>query len=172
MKKVLLGLVFALFTLQVQAATLVTITNDSFTGGGVVTEDEAYNAAIVSHDDIVNGSFNDFWTMTLTPASATLNVASSNPLFSDFNARYSTDSGVTWTDFSERETGRFTETLITGVAEMVTFQVNVWGTTGVDASAYDIRVSAVPIPAAVWLFGSALMGVVGISRRKSVALAA
>lgn len=29
------------------------------------------------------------------------------------------------------------------------------------------NVSAVPVPAAVWLFGSALMGLVGISRRKS-----
>ncbi len=32
--------------------------------------------------------------------------------------------------------------------------------------------SAVPLPAAVWLFGSALMGLVGVSRRKSTAVAA
>jgi len=31
---------------------------------------------------------------------------------------------------------------------------------------------ATPIPAAVWLFGSALMGLVGVSRRKSTAVAA
>lgn len=31
----------------------------------------------------------------------------------------------------------------------------------------DFSVQAVPVPAAVWLFGSALMGLVGISRRKS-----
>ncbi len=36
--------------------------------------------------------------------------------------------------------------------------------------AYDnIEVSAVPIPAAVWLFGSGLLGLVGIARRKKVA---
>lgn len=36
--------------------------------------------------------------------------------------------------------------------------------------AYDnIEVSAVPIPAAVWLFGSGLLGLVGIARRKKIA---
>jgi hypothetical protein len=30
-------------------------------------------------------------------------------------------------------------------------------------------VSAVPVPAAVWLFGSGLLGLVGISRRKKSA---
>jgi len=33
-------------------------------------------------------------------------------------------------------------------------------------------VAPVPLPAAVWLFGSALMGLVGVSRRKSTALSA
>ena len=32
----------------------------------------------------------------------------------------------------------------------------------------DITVSAVPVPAAVWLFGSALLGFVGMSRRTSI----
>ncbi len=35
------------------------------------------------------------------------------------------------------------------------------------ADVSDIPVSAVPVPAAVWLFGSGLLGFVGISRRKS-----
>jgi len=36
----------------------------------------------------------------------------------------------------------------------------------------NVQVSAVPVPAAVWLFGSALMGLVGASRRKSSVMAA
>jgi hypothetical protein len=32
-----------------------------------------------------------------------------------------------------------------------------------------IEVSAVPVPAAVWLFGSALLGFVGLSRRTNIA---
>lgn len=35
-----------------------------------------------------------------------------------------------------------------------------------------IRASVVPVPAAIWLFGSALMGLVGVSRRKVSGLAA
>jgi len=35
-----------------------------------------------------------------------------------------------------------------------------------------LSASAVPVPAAVWLFGSALMGLFGVSRRKSTAVAA
>ncbi len=37
------------------------------------------------------------------------------------------------------------------------------------ADAYDISVSAVPVPAAFWLFGTALVGFVGISRRRKIA---
>ena len=32
-----------------------------------------------------------------------------------------------------------------------------------------VNISAVPVPAAVWLFGSGLLGLVGISRRKKEA---
>jgi len=36
------------------------------------------------------------------------------------------------------------------------------------ASSLDISVSAVPVPAAAWLFGGALMSLIGANRRKSV----
>jgi hypothetical protein len=41
-------------------------------------------------------------------------------------------------------------------------------TWGSDASAdsYTLNVGAVPIPAAVWLFGSGLLGLIGVARRK------
>jgi hypothetical protein len=35
--------------------------------------------------------------------------------------------------------------------------------------AYGMRIDAVPIPAAVWLFGSGLLGLIGIARRKKAA---
>ena len=37
------------------------------------------------------------------------------------------------------------------------------------ASSLDIRLSPIPVPAAIWLFGSGLLGLVGFSRRKAKA---
>jgi hypothetical protein len=43
----------------------------------------------------------------------------------------------------------------------------VWGFTGNDnGSSYSMTITAVPVPAAVWLFGSGLLGLVGIARRR------
>ena len=39
---------------------------------------------------------------------------------------------------------------------------------GDDAINLGIRISAVPVPAAVWLFGSGLIGLIGVARRKKV----
>jgi len=41
-----------------------------------------------------------------------------------------------------------------------------WGS-GASADSYTLNVGAVPIPAAVWLFGSGLLGLVGVARRKA-----
>ncbi|MDD1620581.1 MAG: hypothetical protein LUQ11_03795 [Methylococcaceae bacterium] len=41
--------------------------------------------------------------------------------------------------------------------------------TSLDGSPIDVTVSSVPVPGAVWLFGSALVGLVGASRRKLIA---
>jgi hypothetical protein len=43
-----------------------------------------------------------------------------------------------------------------------------WGS-GVSADSLTLNVGAVPIPAAVWLFGSGLLGLIGMARRKKVA---
>ena len=42
-----------------------------------------------------------------------------------------------------------------------------WTFTTTAGSSYSMSVTAVPVPAAVWLFGSGLIGLVGIARRKS-----
>ncbi len=39
----------------------------------------------------------------------------------------------------------------------------------VDFDNIQLSVSAVPVPAAVWLFGTALIGFIGVSRRRKVA---
>jgi hypothetical protein len=40
-----------------------------------------------------------------------------------------------------------------------------WGS-GASADSFTMNVGAVPIPAAVWLFGSGLLGLIGVARRK------
>jgi hypothetical protein len=44
--------------------------------------------------------------------------------------------------------------------------INGGGWYGMDNFTYNEAVSAVPVPAAVWLFGSGIIGLVGFSRRK------
>jgi len=41
-----------------------------------------------------------------------------------------------------------------------------WGS-GASADAFTLNVGAVPVPAAVWLFGSGLLGLIGVARRKA-----
>lgn len=41
-----------------------------------------------------------------------------------------------------------------------------WTFSAQDAASYSMSITAVPVPAAVWLFGSGLLGLVGIARRK------
>jgi hypothetical protein len=57
-----------------------------------------------------------------------------------------------------------------GTMDISTGEVSLLGETsrGLDAIAF-VEMSAVPVPAAVWLFGTALLGFIGISRRTKVA---
>lgn len=43
------------------------------------------------------------------------------------------------------------------------------GTWSQNVAGYELNISAVPVPAAVWLFGSALMGYLGLQKRKMAA---
>jgi len=75
--------------------------------------------------------------------------------------------------FSKLEAG----TYLAGIAKFATSFVDLWmvennelssdGTT-LNITITQIPVSAVPVPAAIWLFGTALIGFVGMSRRISV----
>ena len=40
---------------------------------------------------------------------------------------------------------------------------------GINVVGYELNISAVPVPGAVWLFGSALMGFLGLQKRKMAA---
>jgi len=48
-------------------------------------------------------------------------------------------------------------------------KVNHPGGSPTEVSSFDAEISAVPVPAAVWLFGSGLLGLIGMARRKKAA---
>lgn len=61
----------------------------------------------------------------------------------------------------------FSAYLLDGTATTGTWDITGWTRSGLShASVY--AVSAIPIPAAVWLFGSGLIGLIGFSRRKKI----
>ena len=43
----------------------------------------------------------------------------------------------------------------------------IWDFSAVSNDGYNMSVATVPVPAAVWLFGSGLLGLAGIARRKA-----
>ena len=56
---------------------------------------------------------------------------------------------------------------LTPVQDALTFDGSVDGI-GNPTVGYGYAVSSVPVPAAIWLFGSGLLGLIGISRRKKI----
>jgi len=99
------------------------------------------------------------------------------------------DTGIPWTDFHfeftnasilqplniEPQTGLVTDLQITDTAVWLFFNppeeiglLNGQGVIGTpnDLYSFHLQPTAVPLPAAVWLFGSGLLGLVGMARRK------
>ena len=68
-----------------------------------------------------------------------------------------------WTFFGVIDEGGFTSVDILELEGSDYDQIFIWG------DSFNVGVSAVPVPAAVWLFGSGLIGLVGIARRKKAA---
>jgi hypothetical protein len=54
------------------------------------------------------------------------------------------------------------------MAALGDYLVEISGTAAGVAPDYTLEVSAVPVPAAIWLFGTALIGLVGFNKRKAI----
>ena len=168
--KGLLGLGALLMASQINAATIFEATNAdiniaSTTGGGTfaIFDNEAdLNAgtpllAITLYDRIIVDPTPPAATTSLTISgtpSSTLNITSSNFVF---GALASSGNGP-WVlgDGTELSPGS-----------------NLWNITfaglggqGGPEIKMVVDIQAVPVPAAVWLFGSGLIGLVGVARRK------
>ncbi len=164
----LTGLVTILSVARVDAATIFAPTDGdvNFLPGDLLgaqlaifdDSDQSYLGPSlgVQIGDIVRfASINGFdnHTVTNTSNAASLLLTGST----NFILGLSTDGGVSWmADAGPASLG--------ANAYSVTF-----GTTGANVIEVDVQiVPAVPVPAAVWLFGSGLLGLVGIARRKAL----
>ena len=72
------------------------------------------------------------------------------------------DAVLNWTFVGVIDTDGFTTAEILELRGADYDQAFIWG------DAFTVGVSAVPAPAAVWLFGSGLLGLIGMARRKKV----
>ena len=165
----LLGLCALLMASQINAATIFQATDGdiniaSTTGGGqfAIFDNEAdLNdgtplLVITLYDRIIVDPTPPAATTSLTifGTSSTLNITSSNFVFGA-----TTSSGnAPW---------------VLGVGTELSPGSNLWDITFADLGGQGgpelkmvVDIQAVPVPAAVWLFGSGLIGLVGVARRK------
>jgi hypothetical protein len=162
----LLGLCALLMASQINAATIFQAADGdiniaSTTGGGqfAIFDNEADLIAgtplleITLFDRIIVDPTPPAATTSLTifGTSSTLNITSSNFVF---GALPSSGSG-SW---------------VLGEGTELSPGSNLWDITFADLSGPELNmvvdIQAVPVPAAVWLFGSGLIGLVGLARRK------
>ena len=163
----------------VVSAASFTVSNSFSYGGGLVdyaTNGEVHLNSGTFNTNMDNDWFTDVFTVTNTGTSdAKISVLGGNASYggniTDFHAFYATSGDLassialpyTWV------VDAFSVVLAAGDSAMLTIE----GTFNSDSS-YDLTLNSVetPLPAAVWLFGSALMGLAGASRRKKTAIAA
>lgn len=172
MKKNLIALFMVLFLLPtVSTAAKVKIINLVSSGGGTLLPAppafaEHEDAAIVSHTGMDSTSFSDTWQVTLDEfAPNTFSIANTLGPISAFDFEYKINAADNWTGFDASSFGG-RELSIT-LTNLSGFFLRVSGSVTGFQGGYQMRVDAIPVPAAVWLFGSAVIGFAGFSRRKS-----
>ncbi len=111
-----------------------------------------------------NYSHHGGWNNTSRPET------SSNPFYFN-NLNVSTGTGMTYLthDATVDATNYIEFFAQAGQVYTVALGGNGVGRWNANVSGYELQISAVPVPGAVWLFGSALAGVVGLRRRKQAA---
>ena len=99
--------------------------------------------------DFTSGGINAGDFTATNEALATLNLTGSDW----FRLAISTDAGTSWS----------------GDTSIIFLGANSYTVNFSDGSVLEVDVKVIPVPAAVWLFGSGLLGLVGITRRKKAA---
>lgn len=169
MNKIITLLTVSLFALPLTAhAASVTILNQTNTGGGTVTDGNGEYGATANHNDI-KGTFSDTWQVDIDPTGSVFSLATSN-FFSDFMVEYRLDATSSFVHYDgvAEQAGLFSIKDL-ALNTIPGFQLRVSGTLNpqFNTGGYNVSVNAVPVPAAAWLFGSAMLGLVGATRNRS-----
>jgi hypothetical protein len=157
MNKILIVLSFAFlaFSFQASAATFSLLNN---TTGATDSGD------IVVDSQKVAASFSTSWTLGAGSDAKGRVAITANPNTGPNAIKFDLDvlvNGISVMSFASSALDKvFNLSFL--ATDVVEFVVNGLAKKG----NIDISVSSVPIPAAVWLFGSALMGLLGVTRRK------
>lgn len=170
MKKIFLSLVLSLFLVPLAAnAASIEITSLAASPSGGVSNGFGENTASGTHGAIT-GQFSDVWQLSFPTPNAVVSLTAGG--FSGFNVEYNLDNSSNYITAGIINNGggnwSILPPVLLGINSPLFVRLSGAGTNG----QYALNIqnagspSAVPVPAAVWLFGSALMGLVGVSRRK------
>ena len=165
MKKLLvvLALAMASFSFQASAAALtwgaINGTSANATSGAAASGQSLFGAENgLGKNVLVNAT----WEFLLSASGQVLVNVSSLQVIPTWLTTVELD-GVAMTQVGGPTNGGW---IFNGLLGAGSHTITLGGTTNGINSGYQLNVQT-PIPAAVWLFGSALMGLTGISRRKS-----
>lgn len=169
MKKVIFAVVLLIGFLFVQSASAATLAwsannpagstpaQGQFTSG--LNNDSAINGWF-SFTNSFSGAFSHTYTLTSNPISRVYAFAITLPT-TNFNINYVKLDGVNIPLVS----GQYTA--LSSIAGSHTIAIDGSLLTAHQASQYQLSAVATPIPAALWLFGSGIAGLVSVSRRKN-----
>ncbi len=167
LRHLLVASLLAIASAGAQAASL-TYDASASTNPGVLTPQSGPNDydASMFHPGLPGTTFTDHWTLeiTETPAAFVELVFSNFQLTDVLDLSFTGGSGVSFTS-TDDDYYRFDGTLSPG-----SYNITISGlTSGSWGGSYKIELNAapVPIPPAALLFGSALIGLAGLRRRKA-----
>lgn len=160
MKKYFIALLFGISLMSIQTVSAATLGLSTFFGGSVTTAGPGASVTGTSTSPVSIWSLNV--ADTVSPVNVNFTLAGAPPVVSFL-------SGSTHYEFSSTPTNSTFNLLLAAGSYFFGLVPSNGGAYGFTASldADPIPPSNVPVPAAVWLFGSALLGLVGAGRRKS-----
>ena len=126
--------------------------------------------------NFIRGSFSDAW-LRFRFQDSTFNgwyISLEDTIFNNEWQNYSVSFNTTWDDATAQANGWVKEDAAVPSFsalwdDVYTTEVRVLGTDTLLAGIDNYHAHIVPIPAAVWLFGSGLIGLIGVARRKKAA---